>query len=90
MNLTPAEKKLIEELTEAGFIAMSANDAGLYDPTPALSDFETVLVEFIQCWYGSYSYRNVFFRCNSTCFLRFYGGIHSEYKSENHASTSCY
>lgn len=37
----PAEKKLIEELTEAGFIAMSANDAGLYDPTPALSDFET-------------------------------------------------
>lgn len=36
----PAEKKLIEEMKEAGFIAMSANDAGLYDPTPALSDFE--------------------------------------------------
>ena len=36
----PAEKKLIEELTAAGFIAMSANDAGLYDPSPAITEYE--------------------------------------------------
>ena len=36
----PAEKKLIEELTAAGYVALSANDASLYDYTPALTEYE--------------------------------------------------
>lgn len=36
----PAEKKLIEDLTAAGYIAISANDAGLYEYTEALTEYE--------------------------------------------------
>ncbi len=35
-----AEKELVKKLTDAGYVTISANDAGLYDPTPALTEFE--------------------------------------------------
>ena len=45
----------------------------MYGYSICLSDFETVLVEFIQCWYGSYSYRNVFLGAIQLVFLGFMG-----------------
>lgn len=36
----PAEKKLIDDLKNAGYAAISANDAGLYDYTEALTEYE--------------------------------------------------
>ena len=36
----PAEKKLIEDLTAAGYVAISGNDAGLYDYTETLTEYE--------------------------------------------------
>lgn len=37
----PAEKKLVKQLKDLGFMALSANDAGLYDPSPDLTEYET-------------------------------------------------